>query len=193
VKNNKTEILICDTLLVMMESKPYYSIKVTDLIKKANISRSTFYVYFDSISDVLQKIHDDFLGAFPDETDVSSLARSKFKRNEIRVDEREMEGYLYLKSNMKTYRILSGPNGDPSFYIRLRNRVTRITSSVLSEELKSIPTTNKQIIATFFAGGKIAVNDWWACHESNISMDEIACITSNLYAKMLNFILKEWK
>ena len=193
MKNNKTEILICNTLLDMMESKPYYALKVTDLIKKARISRSTFYVYFDSIFDVLQKIHDDFIGAFPDETDVSEMARSKYKRNEVRTDEREVEGYNYVKDNMRKYRILCGPNGDPSFHIRMRNRITRITNSVLSEELKGMPSINKQIIATFFAGGKVAVNDWWAYHENSISTGEIVNITSDLYAKMLNFILNNWK
>jgi Transcriptional regulator len=192
-KENKIEQLICNTLVDMMENKPYYSIKVTDIVQQAGISRSSFYVYFDSIYEVLQKIEDNFLNSLPDEKETTKVALSRASRNDSKLGKRELNTYQYIMDNMRIYRILSGPNGEPSFHIRMRNRISRVTSSVISEELHCISDVNKQIIATFFAGGKMAVSDWWAYHANNISVEEMAEITVDLYTKLFNFVLKTEK
>jgi AcrR family transcriptional regulator len=44
-----TEAYICAKFLDLVETKPFYTIKVKELAEYASISRSTFYLYFDSI------------------------------------------------------------------------------------------------------------------------------------------------
>lgn len=47
--------LICNALGELMEEKPLDKITVTDVIKRADINRSTFYAHYDNIPDVINQ------------------------------------------------------------------------------------------------------------------------------------------
>lgn len=50
---------IMEAVKRLMSEKSYMEISVTDIIKKANVARASFYRNFDSISDVLDAIVDE--------------------------------------------------------------------------------------------------------------------------------------
>ena len=62
-----TRQTIKDILLEELKSKPYGKITVTELCKKAELNRGTFYLHYYDIDDVLNDIFEDFL------TDTSSV------------------------------------------------------------------------------------------------------------------------
>lgn len=51
--------VIKDSFLDLIQHTPYSKITVTKLCQTADISRSTFYLHFDSINDVLNAVLDD--------------------------------------------------------------------------------------------------------------------------------------
>lgn len=53
--------VIKDALLAMINEKTYDRINVSEVCKKAEISRATFYLHFDSLDEVLDSIIDDAL------------------------------------------------------------------------------------------------------------------------------------
>lgn len=53
--------VIKDALLEVIENKTYDRINVSEVCKKAEISRATFYLHFDSLDEVLDGIIDDAL------------------------------------------------------------------------------------------------------------------------------------
>lgn len=55
-EKNKTEIRIQDAFLNIITETPYNKITIDTIIKKAGISRSTFYRYFSSKDDLLRKL-----------------------------------------------------------------------------------------------------------------------------------------
>lgn len=189
--NDSKEDLICATLLGMMETQPYYKIKVTDLIKRANISRSTFYVYFDSIFAVLQKIEDDYLALFPDEETTKKAAQLNLSRSSVLITEDNIEVTKLLTEHIYIYRLLSSMNGEPYFQVRLRNRFMRICRQILNEEVNSCPEDRKQIISLFFAGGRLAVMDWWMHHADNMICEDLAGLLVELYTKLFNLAVKD--
>jgi TetR/AcrR family transcriptional regulator, cholesterol catabolism regulator len=52
---------IVKAALTLMESKGYQGTSVQDIIELANLSKGTFYYYFDSKEDLLYLIHDQFI------------------------------------------------------------------------------------------------------------------------------------
>lgn len=50
---------IIDAFVELMAQKPYMEITVTDIVKKANVARASFYRNFNSTSDVIDAIADD--------------------------------------------------------------------------------------------------------------------------------------
>ena len=167
------EQLICQKLLELMEERPYDRIKVTELVKHAGIGRSTFYSHFDSIYSVVQKIEDDFIAGLPDEAAYTKDALS---------DRRSRAGYFeHLRQNKRTYRILNGPNGDPSFRIRLMNRSRRILLTHVASPAKTPHDAAEQrMICEFLQGGYEHMFAWWLEHDEEFSTYEMVLLTERI-------------
>ena len=52
-KMTKTQVKICNALKALLEERDYDDISVTDLVLKADISRSSFYNHFEKKEDVI--------------------------------------------------------------------------------------------------------------------------------------------
>lgn len=60
--------VIKDAFLELIDKEPYSKINVAKLCRKAEITRSTFYLHFDNLTDVLNVVLDDAL-LFTNESD----------------------------------------------------------------------------------------------------------------------------
>lgn len=56
-----TRAVIKDALLELIREKTYDRVNVTEVCRKAEISRATFYLHYDSLDEVLDSIIDDAL------------------------------------------------------------------------------------------------------------------------------------
>jgi len=173
--------LICDTLIEMMETQPFEKIKVTELIKIAGIGRSTFYDHFDSIFAAIQFIEDNFMAGLLTEESIS---------NKLATDSEIFDGHKYIRDNMRIYRALCGPNGDPAFQARLTNRIKRL----YKRKLESLPSrrtyTETCMISEYAAGGIWSLYKWWAFHEEEVSIVEVKKLTQELRAMIEDAICK---
>ena len=57
----KTKKLIKDTLIELLEQNPINKISVTELTQKADISRKTFYLHYNSIYDAKNDLDNDII------------------------------------------------------------------------------------------------------------------------------------
>ncbi|HIX59145.1 MAG TPA: TetR/AcrR family transcriptional regulator [Candidatus Blautia gallistercoris] len=73
-----TRQTIKDILLEELKTKPYSKITVTELCKKAEMNRGTFYLHYCDIDDVLDDIFKDFLS---DTTSVLDHVLCPYKQN----------------------------------------------------------------------------------------------------------------
>ena len=62
----KTKKSIQTTLVEMMKETPYQDISVSNLCRKADIGRGTFYLHYNDIYEVVQELEDDLLESFKD-------------------------------------------------------------------------------------------------------------------------------
>ncbi len=169
-----TEKLLCSTLLEMMEERPFEQIKVTQLTEKSGVSRSTFYVYFDSIFAVLQKIEDDFM----DSIVADKSARPDLSQAEV------IASFTYLRDNIDTFRVLTGRNGDPAFSAKLAARNKRVLLSLASALGSNASEVELQIINEFTLAGKLQAFRWWAEHKNYVSVNDMLSIVSQLMSKV---------
>ena len=167
-----TEKKICDALLEMMEERPFYQIKVAQLCDRNSISRSTFYNYFDSIFSVLQKIEDDILEKLFE----FSVAHAQYDKTII------LDAFSTIRNCIRAFQILIGPNGDPSFVARLINRNKRSLNMLANESKSQATTLELQVVHEFTHAGKLRVFEWWAEHENEVSVSDIAEIMNRIMA-----------
>lgn len=52
---------IKETLLLMLKKRPFREIRITVLCREAHIARGTFYLYYNTIDDLLEEIINDSL------------------------------------------------------------------------------------------------------------------------------------
>lgn len=183
------EALICNTFIDMLEEKPFHTIKVTELTKRANISRSTFYLYFNSIYDVAEKIENDFYKGLIDEQSTiwqslpdTNVELSDVFRNDMLIT------IQYLRKNSKVYCALSGPNGDPSFIVKL-NRRTRHWITQLSEKYSSSLSKGElDLLAEFVSNGVFSFQRWHLLHLDDLSDEEAADLAWKILGKSLSVL-----
>ena len=53
--------LICDALLELLDEKPLEKITVTDITKRADVNRGTFYLHYDSVNEVISELQDAYI------------------------------------------------------------------------------------------------------------------------------------
>lgn len=62
----RTNRMLRTALLELLDEKPYPKITVSDIVERADLSRSTFYVHFDTKEDLLASFVDNILDEFFD-------------------------------------------------------------------------------------------------------------------------------
>ncbi len=53
--------LICDALLELLDEKPFDKITITDITNRADVSRGTFYLHYEKVSDVISELQDAYI------------------------------------------------------------------------------------------------------------------------------------
>lgn len=177
------ENMICEKLLDLMEKKPLYTIKVTEFVKYIGISRSTFYIYFDSIYSVVQTIEDTYMAdlcapeewSFPQRVNAISDQAERLTRSETR----------HLIRNIRTFRILSSPNGDPSFEAKIVQYIKRcVRCMLLAGQMPSDSQVNEELLVEYYVGGQWALLKYLVNHIDAISANEVI-ITNNILFRRL--------
>lgn len=78
--------LIKDSFVDLIQEMPYAQITVTKLCRRAELSRSTFYLHFSSITEVLNAVLDDALVYLPNDhsadASVATASTDYLKQNE---------------------------------------------------------------------------------------------------------------
>lgn len=165
----------------MMETTSYARIKVTDLVQSMNISRSTFYFYFDSVSAVLDEIERDFLEQISAESSSYRLIVRKYHDDSYAA---VLVPYLdTIKKNLRIFRIISGPNSRPDFQEKLRQRIV----SVYREVYRNVPISpmDQKLLCELLAGGQWYVFRYWANHEDELT-EEALCDFLEKFMKSLD-------
>ena len=167
-----TEDRICEALLDLMEEQPLRTIKVTKLAERAGVSRSTFYMYFDSLDDVVARLEDKFFQIMPEIEDVP---------DPYRISEDQARAYIAtLGRQLRTFQLFTGPNGDPAFEARLEERDRRSLEATSSQRYKDAHAAELDAVHEFIHGGKMRVARWWAVHHDDISLRDFSAVILRL-------------
>ena len=94
----KTKKLIKDTFAELLyEKRNIHKIPVTELVKRANINRSTFYAHYDDIFQVAEDIKAETMRAFFEQKNLTGIHDIEPFFDDI---------YLYIKKNDDFFRLI---------------------------------------------------------------------------------------
>ena len=179
-KLSRTEKKIRRTLIEMIEEMPINAIKVKDLVSRAHIGRSTFYIYYDSVYAVLQQIADEFIDGFAPKI----LLDDRYLYEPCPV---LVKNANFLKQNLDMLHAFLGPHGDSAFQARM--------TAIIRENFKAVTKGSPQsgihyrMAQEFFVGGQQNMIRFWISHCADMSAEEMAILTYRFFAKIYLYVL----
>lgn len=167
VSRRRTEAYICDRFLDMVEKKPFHRITVREFVEYAEISRSTFYVYFDCLDGVVQKLEDDFIEGFYPE----SIAFAVLLKGNV---DQTISQFDYLKQHARTVSLLCGPNGDSRFISRLERNIRSRCDQACDKVGPQVRSDQRDLLTSYVTGGTLFITKRIA--EQRGALDEKAVL-----------------
>ena len=140
------------TYLSLVAAQDATTINVRKLAEAAGIARSTFYIYFDNIEQLVIDIENEFLYQF-----------EKLYKQHIRCSFSSSEHFeamkciiSFFKENYSTFLILCGSQGSNSFIMKLVNTFKLL----LVKKLNDLQIKYNEVQLTFAATGFMSVIDF---------------------------------
>lgn len=163
----ETKEKIRDAFFELYGSKKIEKISIKDITEKAQLNRSTFYMYYRDIYDLLEKTEDEMR----DELAGYILGIV------IRIlREENVQPFLPPKDFYDRYykflRVLLSPNGDPQFIHTMKKAVKScLEEQLLKEQIPAHPHID--YVMEYIASAQIGLVSYWMQKEMEIPIEEL--------------------
>lgn len=178
----KTKCAIHNAFKNLIQIKDMADISISELTEAAQVTRSTFYMYYDSVSDVRDDIEDAILKRLDelmDETDLAMVFINPYPLLSMLAEEivRFDEKNKYILSENNSGRLLA----------KISQKIVDTFIAYLKETGKGDPARGKYI-TVFFAAGIMESFKMWYNHQSSLSLEELCRRMSGLVKKGLDVV-----
>ena len=189
-KYYNTACLMNESLILLLEKKDYSFITVKEICEKAGVNRSTFYLHYETMDDLLsetieyvgKKIHKKFNNKVLDK---QTIKNSKLEDLFLITPEYLLPYLEFLKENKAIYKIAySQPNVLKEQYI-VSHLFKNIFEPILDRFL--VPKEEHRYMMSFYLNGMSAVMIEWIrndCKEENQTILNILTKCLNLGDKL---------
>lgn len=161
--------LILQAFIELMQEKELVKITVTDIIKRADINRGTFYAHYQDTRAVIEQIENDiitkmleFLGEFQ---------YKSFFQNPLPL---LLKISRYLEEDIEFYRILINSAGAEQFLSKLKKIFVSYMENDSDIPLEQKKSSEFFIRINFFAGGVINLYQIWFRGEMDLSLNDMS-------------------
>jgi len=177
----RTKKAIHDSILEILAKKPLTEITVTELCNKADINRKTFYIYYNTPTDVFNEYLELFATRLKDFLDEFS--------KEMNVFTIELIFSLVtplVKSDENIKNLIKSPNTS-LFYERLIKLFTDVFIMELDRDpaYEALNDITKNVIASSFAGGLVTVYFQYS-QDPTINLADVTDVLTQIITKGLS-------
>jgi len=155
----RTRRLLQEALIELIRERGYDAITIQDIVDRANVGRTTFYLHYNSKDELFISCHEAILSEFR----IGPL--HPFSREELLSPEAPpgmTSAYRHLEdARASLYSILHGRD---SLLILRRIRdwnAQRIESSLRAAFTEAESAVPFDVLASYLAGAQIALIQWW--------------------------------
>ena len=169
-----------EALIALLEKQDLEYITVKEICHQADVNRSTFYLHYETIADLvnetLETINQRFLSYFPQqEEEVLGNMGSREKEELVLVTREYLLPYLrFIKDNKKVYRAAFRNPGSMQAYARYGVLRKHILDPIL--ERFEIPAAHRPYYIAYYVEGIAAIIKEWLQQDCRDEIDMIADI-----------------
>jgi len=155
----RTRQLLRDALLALIAEKGYQEITVQDVTDRANVARTTFYLHYKDIDDLLFSSMADMYQELFDEWDARPSALLDPNDN----SQHYAGDFEHVAHYASFYRVMMSENGSMKFMVRVQQYLTVAMEQTLQRCLPPghEPSIPLSMLAAMLAGVEIGVMMWW--------------------------------
>lgn len=155
----RTRQLLRDALMALIAEKGYQALTVQDVTDRANVARTTFYLHYKDIDDLLfssmaeiyEGLFNEWMQSAPALVQSDGTAYS------------EVMDFQHVAQYAQFYRVMMSERGSMKFLVRVHEYLTRTMETGLRRYLPEgrTPTIPLDMLAAMLAGIEIGVMMWW--------------------------------
>ena len=185
IKKKKNAIF--EAFKQLVQEKDMSDITISELTQKANITRSTFYMYYDTVSDVRTDIENTIIARIDrimSETDILNSIKNPYPLLSMLADE-------ILKQDTNNRYILSSSTSG-QLLDKINDRIVDAYMHWFSshEGLTSDLGKTKYIVA-FAAAGMTECFKIWFNHKSSLTLEELCKNISDAMSKGISLMMDQ--
>ena len=169
-------------LISLLKKKPFEFITVSEICKTAGVNRSTFYLHYETINDLLNEtsrhLLNDFLSYFSTDTQSVALNLMDCKLSElVFICDKYLTPYLtYIKDNMEVFRTALLHNRTFGFEEVYKRMFENIFNPILDRF--HYPQDDRQYVMLYYLNGLSAIILEWLKNDCDKSIKEMSEIIS---------------
>lgn len=164
-------------LIALLKEKPFDYITVSEICKKAGVNRSTFYLHYETIGDLLDEttryLLENFFSYFPNNIKSAAFDFSACRLNELVYIQKEyLIPYLrYIRENKELFSTILANNKTLDFENIHKRMFQNIYNPIL--ERFGYPENKRSYIMRYYLNGVIAIVTEWLKDDCGKSIKEI--------------------
>ena len=158
-----------EALLLLLEQKEYERITVKEVCRKAGVNRTTFYLHYENMNDLLEEtigmVNERFKEA------LSAISADDPSR-EVLTSEKYLRPYLgFIKENMRIYRVIH----QHDHLFRSQKTFDSFYQSIFSPALThfGVEENKKKYVFAFYTQGTLAIIGKWLEDDCREEIDTI--------------------
>ena len=179
------------SLISLLKKKPFDYITVSEICKAAGVNRSTFYLHYENIGELLNEtaryLLDDFLTYFTADTKAAVFHLEECSLDElIFIGDKYLVPYLtYIKNNKEVFQTALSYNKVLGFEEVYKRMFEKIFNPILDRF--RYPPDIRQYVMMYYLNGISAITGEWlknGCEKSVKEISEIItiCVFGKDYA-----------
>lgn len=165
----KTQKLLKESLLELMEKKEFKNISVKDITELADLNRGTFYLHYADTYSLLQEMETDVLKDF--QYMVSSY-RDVFKKDSLLPV--VIPIIQYIEENKKICKILFENSSSNDFVNRFHTLVLKNGTAIIKEQYPDAKDVTLNYFLEFITYGLTGVLKQWLNTDMKEQKEEVA-------------------
>ena len=182
----KTKAAIWDAYLaILMEHKGDKKITVSEIARKANIDRKTFYLHYDSADDVMKEYCGQRVLQCMERLKKEMDAGKSFSVKQLFDIFNQ-----FIAENMDLFEILSMQKDGNYFWQEIKKITTDSIREIAKEEL-AFTETQLKVFCEFYMSGIMAVYNLWIQNQIPVTAEELADMVRDAAVKGLERMVEE--
>jgi len=170
----RSRTLLQQALIDLIRERRYADITVQDLVDRANVGRTTFYLHFSSKDELFLSCHQAILSEFQ----LGSRPRHPFSRDELLAQDAPpslMATYQHLDDAWDRLAPIFRSKDGPLILRRIRDASAQQIEANLRGAFADVASTIPlDVLAHYLAGAQLALVQWWLEQPQPPSAETIA-------------------